>query len=67
MAEFIEVTEIGNRRLINLAWVEEIRDVNGHAQIYFAFNAPYATEQDYMNVDQSYDDVCRRIWRTDND
>lgn len=63
MAEFIEVHFRGNKRLINLSWVEEIHDDADGATVYFAFNNPEAYMQDTMKVDESYDEIRRKIWR----
>ena len=67
MSEFIEVTENGEERLVNLRWVEEVRpDGDGKAVIYFAFQGVGYIEQDCIKADECYADVKRLIWRTDN-
>lgn len=64
MDQFIEVHCNGEKRFINLRWVEEIReDKNYCVTIYFAFTNPNCIEQDYLNVDESYDEIKRLIWR----
>ena len=64
MEQFIEVHINEEKRLINLRWVEEIRENrDGRATIYFAFNCPDSIDQDYMNVDESYNEILREIWR----
>lgn len=63
MAEFIEVHVGGDKRLINLSWVEKIHDDAGGATVYFAFNNPEAYMQDAMKVDESYAEILRKIWR----
>lgn len=64
MEQFIEVHIKEGKRLINLRWVEEIREnKDGRATIYFAFNCPNSIDQDYMNVDESYNEILREIWR----
>ena len=64
MDQFIGVHCNGEKRLINLRWVEEIReDKNYCVTIYFAFTNPNCIEQDYLNVDESYDEIKRLIWR----
>ena len=64
MERFIEVHIKQEKRLINLRWVEEIHESpDGCATIYFAFNCPNAIDQDYMKVDESYNEVFRKIWR----
>lgn len=65
MAEMIQVHVCGSRSLVNLNWVEEIREdpESGRATIYFAFNSPGCSEQDYLNVDESYAELVRMIWR----
>lgn len=64
MDQFIEVHQNGEKRLINLRWVEEIReDKDYYVTIYFAFTNPNSVNQDYLNVDESYDEIKRLIWR----
>lgn len=64
MAEFIEVHEKGEERLVNLSWGEEVRsDEDGSAVIYFAFQGNGSFEQDCIKADESYADVMRLIWR----
>lgn len=64
MEHFIEVHINEGKRLINLRWVEEIREnPDGCATIYFAFNCPNTIDQDYMKVDESYNEILRLIWR----
>ena len=64
MEQFIEVHIKGENRLINLRWVEEINESpDGFATIYFAFNCPNSIDQDYMKVDESYNEILREIWR----
>ena len=57
MNKFIQVHVNGVAHLINLAWVEEITQGNHGTTIYFAFNIPDALEQDYLVVDESYEDL----------
>ena len=63
MAKFIEVTDIaGTKRLINLAWVEEIwHTEGGTTNIYFAFSCPNAVEQDWLQVKESYEEIKAMI------
>ena len=64
MKQFIEVHIKGEKRLINLQWVEEIhKNPDGSATIYFAFNCPNSIDQDYMKVDESYNEILSEIWR----
>ena len=64
MEQFIEVHIKGEKRLINLRWVEEIRENQDRcATIYFAFNCPNSIDQDYMKVDESYNEILMEIWR----
>lgn len=64
MDQFIELHQNGEKRFINLRWVEEIReDKDCCVTIYFAFTNPNAIKQDYLNVDESYDEIKRLIWR----
>ena len=64
MEQFIEVHIKEEKRLINLRWVEEIREnADGCATIYFAFYCPNSIDQDYMKVDESYNEILREIWR----
>lgn len=62
MEQFIEVHIKEGKRLINLRWVEEIHEnPDGCATIYFAFNCPNSIDQDYMKVDESYNEILRGI------
>lgn len=64
MDQFIELHQNGEKRLINLRWVEEIREDKDYCvTIYFAFANPNSVNQDYLNIDESYDEVKRLIWR----
>lgn len=61
MADFIEVHQQGKPRLVNLAWVEDVLPTENGTQIYFAFNSPDATSQDFITTDESYDEIKRII------
>lgn len=62
MAKFVVVHENSEERMINLDWVEEIRqDEDNKADIYFAFQVAGCIEQDYIITDESYDEVKLRI------
>ena len=62
VAKFIEVTNIaGKKRLINLAWVEDIWDEENGVCIYFAYSAPHAVEQHYIRVLESYEEIKRKV------
>lgn len=63
MPKFFIVHHNGERRFVNLDWVEEIHDEGEHATIYFAFNCPDACSQDYLKTDESFDEVLKKIWR----
>lgn len=63
MAEFIIVHENGKERMVNLAWVEEIRPDGGQAFIYYAFQNGGCIEQDYVKTDEPYEVVKKMIWR----
>lgn len=64
MEQFIEVHIKGVKRLINLQWVEKIHEnPDGCATIYFAFHCKNYINQDYMKVDESYNEVLKKIWR----
>ena len=64
MEQFIEVHIKKEKRLINLRWVEEIHEnTDGCATIYFSFNCSNSIDQDYMKVDESYNEILREIWR----
>ena len=64
MENFIEVHINEEKRLINLRWVEEIhKNPDGCATIYFAFNCPNTLDQDYMIVDEGYNEILKLIWR----
>lgn len=64
MAEFIEVHCNGKRHLINTDWVEEIKENSEHdVTIFFAFTIPNGRDQDYLNVDETYNEIQHNIWR----
>ena len=68
MAKFIEVTDIsGAKVLINPAWVEEIFEYGQEegSTIYFAFNCPNANDQDYLRVQESYEEIKRKVGTED--
>lgn len=66
MAKFIEVTdEGGQKHLINLAWVEDIWDQESGADIYFAFSCPNQIDQDYLRVQESYEEIKRKVGAED--
>lgn len=58
MSQFIKVHVDGKAHLINLDWVEKI---SGNT-IYFAFNVPNAVEQDYLKVDETSEQLWRKIF-----
>ena len=55
--KFIEVTAKGQKVLVNLDHVEEIRESNGECVIYYAFTSPDAIDQDHLTPDESYKQV----------
>jgi hypothetical protein len=57
MSRFIKVHREGIPHLINLDWVEEIHENT----IYFAFNVPNAVEQDYLEVDETFEQLLKMI------
>lgn len=59
MAKFIEVHCNGTPRLLNLGMIEEIYPVLNSSQIYFIYTSP--GEQDFVTVDESYDELKRLI------
>lgn len=61
MAKFIEVHQNGEPRLVNLAWVEDIWPTDNGAQVYFAFALPDCETQDFVTVDESYDELKRLV------
>lgn len=63
MDEFIVVHENGEERIVNLAWVEEIRPDDGRAFFYYAFQGAGYMEQDSIKTDEPYNAVKRMIWR----
>ena len=63
MDNFIEVHCDGERRFINTAWIEEIREGNNHkATKYFAFASPNGYEQDFVKVNETYDQIQGKIF-----
>ena len=65
MADFIQVhaKSTGKAFLINLNWVEEIIDYDEGPTIFLAFNIPDAVEQDYLETEESYEDIFNMIRR----
>ena len=61
MAKFIEVHKDGEPRLVNLDRVEDIWPTVNGAQIYFAWVLPDCATQDFVTVDESYDELKRLI------
>ena len=64
MNGFIEITPAGggNRRLINIRHIEEvIENADGACTIYMAFNVPDAIEQDYIDTNNSFDEIVEMI------
>lgn len=61
MAKFIEVHQLGEPRLVNLDWVQDIWPTVNGAQIYFAWVLPDCATQDLVNTDESYDELKRLI------
>ena len=57
MSRFIKVHREGIPHLIKLDWVEEIQE----DRIYFAFNVPDAVEQDYLEVDETFEQLLKMI------
>lgn len=63
MHGFIEVmTEASQgKSLVNVDWIQMVVRKTDCTMIYFAFNVPYAGEQDYIVVAEDYDSVKRKI------
>lgn len=61
MADFIEVHQLGEPRLVNLDWVEDIWPTENGTQIYFASTIPDAVLQNFTITDESYDKIKRII------
>lgn len=63
MKGFIEIeTTTGQRRIINIRLIEEVIENRvGTCTIYMAFNVPNATEQDYIDTENSFDEIVELI------
>lgn len=63
MKGFIEIVgKDGKKRLLNVRYIEEVCEIGEHhCDIYLAFNCPNATDQDYYQVRQSYDEIVALI------
>lgn len=61
MTNFIEVSRLGQTRLVNLRNVQEIykEDSSGKCTIYFS-------DDDYFTPDESYDDIVDMLWKGGN-
>lgn len=59
MSNFIEIKcRDERRRLINVDYIEEVVEREGEGcYIYMAFNCPDCHEQDYFEVDKSYEEI----------
>ena len=58
MTNFIEVSRLGQKRLVNLRNVQEIykEDSNGKCTMYFS-------DDDYFTPDESYDEIKDMLWK----
>lgn len=54
MRRFIEVNSNGQKVLVNLDHVAEVRESDGECLIYFAHARPDGIEQDYIKPKESY-------------
>ena len=56
---FIELTnyETGQKELVNTQWIEEIRDGIEYRTVYFAFRIDKEWAQDYLDVEEEYNDI----------
>lgn len=64
MCGFIEIKafDADNRRFVNIRHIEEVVEVDKNmCRIYMAFNVPDAVEQDYFEVNQTYDEIVSMI------
>lgn len=59
MSDFIKVNNNrGNKEwLVNTKFIESVCG----STIYFAFNEPDCTTQDYIKCTQTYDEICHMI------
>jgi hypothetical protein len=57
MAKFIEVTYCGGKVMLNTEIIEEVIEEQGRTVIYLAFNCPNAIDQDYISVEESYQQI----------
>lgn len=61
MSKFIEVTCNGKKWLLNANIIEEVTKKDSGSTIYIAYDCPGAYEQDYMNVQESYEQVRQML------
>lgn len=62
MKGFIEIETCKQKKLLNVRYIEEIRDAgDGECYIYMAFSVPGADEQDFYLVSESYEEIKRKI------
>lgn len=56
---FIELTnyKTGQKELVNTQWIEEIRDGIEYRTVYFAFCIDKEWTQDYLDVEEEYNDI----------
>lgn len=64
MSGFIEIVDKNNcKRLLNIKYIEEVTEktTKDGCYIYMAFNTPNSTDQDYFDVEESYESLCEKI------
>lgn len=66
MHGFIIVHEKGAERMVNLAWVEQVRPDENHTYIHFAFQGQDYCEPDYIMADESFDEIKKLIMEGDD-
>lgn len=56
---FIELTnyKTGQKELVNTQWIEEIGDGIEYRTVYFAFHIGKECLQDYLDVEEEYNDI----------
>ena len=61
MAKFIEVTCKDEKWLLNANIIEQVTEKDSGSIIYLAYDCPGAYEQDYMIVQESYEQVRQML------
>lgn len=61
---FIAVHFQGKEIMINTDWIEMVSENDdGSCTMYFSLCLPNSDDQDYLEPEESYQDIKRMLWR----